>query len=54
MTYLTKSGIKVWSAGQRWFGEVLKVECYRVGTGGFHGWLRRDRLKPYRKPKVRR
>lgn len=30
---------------------VVKIKAFRVATGGFHGWLRLDRLKPVRQRK---
>lgn len=47
MFYLTKSRIKVQSIGlEKVIDGKLKVPCRRVDTGGWHGWLRLDRLTP--------
>lgn len=45
-TYVTEGGVLVESVGRvvKIHGK-LKVHCRRLFTGGWHGWLKIDRLR---------
>jgi hypothetical protein len=43
--YLTKSGFLVVASDRKQEGNRIYLKCHRLDTGGFHGWLRLERLE---------
>lgn len=48
----TKSGVVVIDGGRKTAADgSIRIAGYRALTGAWHGWLRKDQLKPAERPR---